>query len=105
MAEAALVALFVLRFLLGEDGFVVGLSGGQQVIDDTRQFMRGGGNGFGSAEFGSHTAVVLAESAVAARQRLGGHAQRPGHAIVHLAGARVKYLPAADAIIRTESHP
>jgi hypothetical protein len=33
---------------------------------------------------------------VAARQRLGGHAQRPGHAIVHLAGARVKYPPAAS---------
>ena len=68
MAKTGLVALFVLRFLLGEDGFVIGLAGGKQMIDDACQLMRGGGDSFGAAKFGSHTTIVLAEPAVAARR-------------------------------------
>src|ERR1035437_3231748 len=61
--------LFVFDFLLGENGFVKGLAGGEQVIDDACQPMRGGGDGLGRAEFGPHVAVGVAEPAVAAGER------------------------------------
>jgi hypothetical protein len=45
--------------LLNEDAFIVGLPPRQKVIDDSSELMGSGGNGFGSAETGTHPTVVL----------------------------------------------
>src|ERR1035441_4595022 len=87
LLESSLHALVVLDLLLREDGFVVGLAGGDQVEEDTSQLVGGCGNGLGRTELGSHPAVVLSQPGLAAKQRLRGQAQRPGQPVVDPASA------------------
>ncbi len=70
LSEFLLRALVVLHLLLAEDAFVIGLPGGEQVIEDACQLVRGGRDGLGRAEFGAHTPVVLAQPGLASVQRL-----------------------------------
>src|ERR1035441_8703085 len=54
LLESSLHALVVLDLLLREDGFVVGLAGGDQVEEDTSQLVGGCGDRLGRSELGSH---------------------------------------------------
>ena len=54
--------LLMLGFPLFEDALLIRLAGREQMVEDASQLMRCGGNGFWSAEFGPHTAVVMAEN-------------------------------------------
>src|SRR5690606_10536215 len=83
--QAGFTAGAVLLLVVGEAGFVVGLAGGQQVIDDPGEFVRGGGDGLGRAEVGALSSEEVADGAVAAAGRVGGHAQRVGRAAGDLA--------------------
>ena len=47
-AESGCQTLLIASFVFSEDAFVISLSGGDEVIDDARQFMGRGGDGFGS---------------------------------------------------------
>ncbi len=42
-------SLLMLSFPLSEDALLIGLAGGEQMVEDACQLMRGGGNGFWSA--------------------------------------------------------
>ena len=88
-----------------EDGLIVVLSGGDQVIDDAGQFVGGGCDGLGSAEAGSHTAIEVAQMGFAARQRLGCNAQRMAGTAVGLAGPGRQYLAAAFLVGRAQGKP
>src|SRR5258707_8492923 len=76
--EFALDAPLVEEFLCGEDGFIVGLPGGEQMEDDAGQLVGCGGNGFGRSQLGTHAAKIVAQPGLASVQAVGGHAQRPG---------------------------
>jgi hypothetical protein len=58
LAESLLHALVILDLLLGEDGFVIGLSGGKHVEDDAGQLVRRSGDGLGGAQFRAHSAEI-----------------------------------------------
>lgn len=72
--EASCLADTGLVFVLGEDGFVVGLAGGDEVVEDAGELMGGGGDGLGGPLAVSHTAVELAEDGVAAAEAIGSEA-------------------------------
>ena len=97
-------SLLMLSFPLSEDAFLIGLASGEQMVEDACQFMRGGGNGFWSAEFGPHSAVVVTKNRLVVMQRVSGEAERERGAILHVAGAHGKY-PAADAITGAQAQP
>src|ERR1035438_2548604 len=59
LLESLLHSLVVQGFLLGEDGLIIGLSGGEHVEQDAGQFVGGGSDGFGCAELGPHAAEIL----------------------------------------------
>lgn len=59
MAESALEADGLALLLLGEDAFVIGFTGSEQVKDHAGKFVGGGGNGFGRSQPGSHPAHAL----------------------------------------------
>ena len=44
-------SLLMLGFPLLEDALLIGLAGSDQMVEDTCQLMRGGGNGLWRAEF------------------------------------------------------
>jgi hypothetical protein len=94
-----LYVLMVLELLLGEDGFVVGWCG-EQVEDDTGQFVGCGGDGLGRAESGAHPSVVLAEPELAAVECLRGHAQCLCGAVVPPAGVSAEDLAATYPVVR-----
>ena len=66
--ESEKAPLLMLGFPLGEDAFLVGLACCEQVIKDASEFVGGGGDGFGCAEFRAHAAVVVAERGLVVMQ-------------------------------------
>ena len=58
-AEFALQAPTVVLFLQLKDRLIVGLPGRQHVVDDARQFVGCGGDGFRSPEFSAHPAIEM----------------------------------------------
>jgi hypothetical protein len=98
-------SLLMLRFPLSEDALLIGLAGGEQMIEDSCQLMSCGGNGFWSAEFGAHALVVMAKNRLVVMQRVSGDAERKRGAVLHVAGAHGKYLAAADTAIGTQAQP
>jgi hypothetical protein len=101
LSEFLFCALVVLDLLQCEDGFVIGLSGGEQVVEDGCQLVGCGGDSLGRSEPGPHAAVVLTKPGLASKQRLRGQAQRLGHAVVDPAGVRTEHLAAADPVVWT----
>ena len=67
--------------------------------------MGGGSDGFGSAKFGSHTPIEIAERALAVVERLSRQTQRCRGSALNLARAHPKHLAAADFIVRAQPHP
>ena len=61
-AEFALQAPTVVLFLQLKDRLIVGLPGRQHVVDDARQFVGCGGDGFRSPEFSAHAAIEVPRS-------------------------------------------
>src|ERR1035437_9545407 len=61
LLESSLHALVVLDLLLREDGFVVGLAGGDEVEEGAGALVGGGGDGLGRTELGAHPTVVLSQ--------------------------------------------
>ena len=69
------------RLLDGKQAFFVGLPRREQMEDNACEFVGGGGDRFGRAKFGSHSAEELAEIRLIAVERLRGHAQGDGSAV------------------------
>src|SRR5215469_7971011 len=55
------VSALIQRFALYEDAFLVGLPGGEEMINDSCEFVSSRGNRFGSAEFRTHSPVVASQ--------------------------------------------
>ena len=53
-------ALLVARLVLSKDTRIVGLARRQEMREEARQFVGGGGDGFGSTEPGAHAPVEVA---------------------------------------------
>ena len=104
-AEGPFAAEAVEFFLVGEDGGVIGAAVFDQMMEDAGQFMGGGGDGFRGAETGFHPAEEVAESALAALEALGGHAQGVGGAAFDVAGGDGEDTAAGDAVVRAEAEP
>ena len=64
--------------LLGKDGFIIGLTSSEHVVDDAGQFVCSGGDGLGCAEFAPHASEEVAEIGRAMMQCLGSEPQRQG---------------------------
>src|SRR5262245_63176045 len=91
--------------LLSEHAFVVGLSRGEQVKNDASEFVGSGNICLGGAESGAHTAIVLAQKALAAMERLSRHAERGRGTVVYLAGPCQQNLSSADIVVGTQAQP
>ena len=85
--------------------FIVGMPSGYHVIEDARQFERGGGDGLGSTQFGAHPAIEVPEKRLATMDRERGHAERGGGSILDFASFDRQNLPPAYPVVRTESEP
>ena len=77
-----MVALLFLR----KDALVVGFSRAQQMKQNARQLVGGGGNGLGSSQAGAHAAIVGAQIRLAAMQRLSRDSQGPVQPVTRPAG-------------------
>lgn len=104
-AEPCLETLVVLQIVLCADALIIGLSGGEQVVDDAGEFVGDGGNGLRSSQLGAHASIVLAERRVATVQGLSGDAQRRGGPVLDHAGFNEKHLAPADAVVGTQAEP
>jgi hypothetical protein len=62
--ESVEPALPIARLGLRKDTLIVGLASRQEMIENPRQFMGGGGDGFGSTEAGAQAAVEVSERGV-----------------------------------------
>ena len=80
------MALLLLLIGEGEDGVVIGLAGGDEVEEDTSQFVGSGSNRLGSSQAGAQAAVEGTEGGVAMVQGLCGHSQSVVDAILASAG-------------------
>ena len=98
-------SLLMLGFSFLEDALLIGLAGGDQMVEDASKLMGCCGNGFRRAEFSPHAAVEVAKDRLVVMQRVSGDAERKRGAVLHMAGAHGKYLAAADAVIRAQSQP
>ena len=96
--------LAILHFVPRADGFVAGVPSGYDVIKDARQFVRRGGDGLGSTQFGAHPAIEVPEKGLAAMERERGHAERGG-SFLDFASFDRQNLPPAYPVVRTESEP
>jgi hypothetical protein len=65
-AEVGFAALLVEGFVTSEDGLIIGRASGEQVINDTGEFVSGGGDRFGGAEAGAYAPEIIAQGRVAA---------------------------------------
>ncbi len=88
-----------------EHAFVAGPACGDNVVEDSCEFVRGGSDRGGSPETGSQTAEILSEIRLTAIQRLGSHAQSHSKSADHLAGFHGEDSSAADPIIWTKPQP
>src|SRR5580693_4725084 len=81
------------------------LACGDQVENDSRQFMGSGGDRFGCAEFGSHAPVEITQGALTVVERLGGHTKGGGGPALDLPRPDPQNFTAADVVVRTKAHP
>ena len=95
----------MVSFPLSKDALLIGLAGSDQTVEDSRQLMSRGGNGFRSAKLGAHAPVVVAQNRLVVMQRMSGDAQRKRVAVLDVAGAHGQYLATADAVIGAEAQP
>ena len=94
-----------LDFVLSEDGVVVGLAGGDEVVNDAGELVGGGGDGLWGPKAVAHATLGVAEARLATVKALGGHAQRGGGGVVDLSGPGREHLAAGDAIVGAEPEP
>ena len=99
-SKADFRAALIERFRLYEDAFLVGLPGGEEMINNFCEFVGSRSNRFGSAEFRTHSPVVASEVRSASVQRLRRHAQRQCCSIFYGAGSDRENLAAADSVTR-----
>src|SRR5271154_4723622 len=88
-----------------EHTLIVGLAGGQQVVDNTGQFVSRGGDGLGRSQSGAQTAIKVAQTGARAGQRLGRDAQDVAGTAVTLPGLGRQDLAAALFVGRAQSQP
>ena len=74
-------------------------------VDDTCQFVGGGGDGLGLAEAGAHTAMITAEGAVAVDEALGGHAKGGGGAVLGFLGFGSDDFAAGLVVVGADAEP
>jgi len=103
--EAAGFSLLVELIVVVKDRFIVGLAGGDEVVDDASELVGGGGDGLRCAEAVARAAVKLAEVGRVAVKGLGGHTQGSSGPVIDLAGFGREDLSATDAIVGTQAEP
>lgn len=106
------LALEPLEPLLAESGFImfhasvdVLLAKFEQAIDQTGEFVRHGGDGFGRAKAGSQASLVRPQSAFAVQPVLSRQAQGIRRAVAHVAGATFEHFTPTAPVVRTEAEP
>jgi hypothetical protein len=77
----------------------------QHAVDQTGEFVRHGGDGFGSAEFSAEPAEVCAQRTLASHQAPCRHSQCGGRSVHYVSGTAFEDLPAADTIVGTQTEP
>ena len=105
LTQVGFAAVLVEGFVAGEDSVVVGRAGLEQMIDNTSEFVGGGGDRFGCAEPGAHAPEVVAYSRVTLAGAVRGHAQGVRGAALDGAGVRGEDFAAGDAMIGTQAQP
>jgi len=96
--------MLTLVILLGRD-MLIGLTMFQEMINNARQFMRGGDNGLGTAQTGSHPPIECAQGARAATERLRRQPQGLRRPIVHVERAASDHLAARNVVVGRQSQP
>ena len=106
------LALEPLEPLLAESGFImfhafvdVLLAKFEHAVDQTGEFVRHGGDGFGRAKAGSQAAIVSPQRAFAVQQVLSSQAQGIRRAVDHVAGTACEHFAPADTVVRTSAEP
>src|SRR5262245_59953427 len=85
--------------------WIIRASGGQDGIEDASDFVSGGDEPFGRAEFGTHASVVIAHGMFGVMAALGGHAQGMSDAVGGRPGLGGETLPRTGAIVGTKAKP
>ena len=89
----------------GEDGLIVGLAGGDEVVDDASELVGHGGDGLGGSLAVSHAAVEVAEDGLVTVEALSSHPERVGGWTDDFAGSGREDLSASDTVVGTEAEP
>lgn len=92
-------------FITGEDGFVVGGMGFEEVEDDACEFVGCGGDGLWGAKASPHAAEVVTDGGVAPAGAVVGHAEGVGSAGFDGAGMSGENPAAGEALVGTEAEP
>ncbi len=77
----------------------------EHMIEDTRDLVSGGRNGFGAAVFGPHAAIKGAQSTLAATRTLSRHAKSLSRPIGRFLGTASQHLAARDVVVWGEGEP
>ena len=99
--------LALLRTLLhhGKDTLIVALPSGDEVVQDSGNFVGRGCNRRRSAESRSGAAKVVAEIGATSVQRVSRQSEGDRKSTHHVTRANGKNLPSADPVVRTEAEP
>ena len=89
----------------GDAAFVVGRPGFEHRIIDARQFVRGGGDGFGRPDAPAHSPEVSAQRAFGRVQALRREAEDLRRAAGHVPRFAAEDGAAADAVVGTQAQP
>ena len=87
----------MMSFLSGKHGFVIGLPGGNEVIEDSSELMRDVLDGLWSTMSGALGSVIIAEIGFVVVKGLSGESEGSGGTIVGF------WVPASDAAASTEA--
>lgn len=86
--------------LVGEAGLVVGLSCGDEVVDDACEFVGGGGDGFGRAEVSAFAAEEVADGGGTASGSVSGHSQGVGGSAGDFTSACFQLFAVRNPVVR-----
>src|SRR5215831_10675149 len=92
-------------FMLDEDGFGIGLTGGQKVIDDSCQLVSRSRGRLRGAKPGFQSPEVFPEERITSVQALGSHPERQGGSVLCRAGAGRQDLAPTHSFVWAKPKP
>src|SRR5438477_6185392 len=98
-------AFLVTSFEFSKDGLVIGLSGGHEVENDARQFVRGIFDGLHWAEASALRAVVIAQVGFVVVKALSSHTEFFGDSVLGFDLRTANAATCACAVFGTDVHP